>query len=66
MEIPIALVFIAALIWGTSKPLDAGEKVKTSVEACLICIETGTEHEEHHPMEKRNGKIVDTEPASAL
>lgn len=65
MEITIGVVLIVALIWGTSKPLDAGEKTKTNVKACLICVETGAEHtEDHKPMEEANEQALDTKPAT--
>lgn len=58
MELTIGAVLIVALIWGTSKPLDAGEETKTSVKACLICVESGAEHKESHPTEDVNGTAI--------
>jgi hypothetical protein len=42
----VAAIFLVALLFGTSKPLDEGENVETTSEFCLICVETKTKHEE--------------------
>jgi hypothetical protein len=50
MELAVAIVLAAAILFGTVTPVDDGEEVEVTHTVCLACLKTTVKHSDLEPI----------------